>query len=45
MNSSNINNSSINTSNFKKEIITLEFLKVNITDKSILLLLSFFSET
>ena len=45
MNNSNINSSSINTSNFKKEKITWEFLKINITYKSILLLLSFFSET
>ena len=45
MNNSNINNSSINTSNFKKEKITWEFLKINITYKSILLLLSFISET
>ena len=44
-NSSNINNSSINTSNFRKEKNTWDFLKINITYKSILLLLSFISET
>ena len=45
INNSNINNSSINTSNFRKEKNTWDFLKINITYKSILLLLSFISET
>ena len=45
LNSYNNNNSSVNNNINKKENITWEFMKKNITYKSILLLISFISET
>ena len=45
INSNNNNNSSVNKNINKKENITWELMKKNITYKSILLLISFISET